>query len=76
MSLMTIVAYVICVVNLFHVTGLFQNPLKTPKNQRFSGGIERDQWQEMSLFSVCTITVLTFFHNLNLVLIVIWVMIA
>ena len=33
--------------NPFRVTGLFLNPLKTSENQRFSGGIERDQWYEM-----------------------------
>ena len=32
----------------FHATGLFlYHPLKTPKKQMFSGGIERKQWYEM-----------------------------
>ena len=32
--------------NRFHATGLFLYPVKT-ENQRFLGGIERDQWHEM-----------------------------
>ena len=35
------------VVNPFHATGLFQDPLKTSENQIFLGGIERDRWNEV-----------------------------
>ena len=34
-------------INLFHTNVLFLYPLKTPENQKFSGGIEMKHWPKM-----------------------------
>ena len=34
-------------INSFRATSLFLYPLKTLENQKFSEGIERDQWHDM-----------------------------
>ena len=37
----------VSIINSFRATSLFLYALKTLENQKFSGGIERDQWHDM-----------------------------